>query len=94
MEVVVHLFALSGLYLINKQSREERENFQNNQELPNTNVPDVNYPDPNNIQFPESEITAELSSLNKFNNEAGVYTDKFFYKGRYSDNNAAPGGGL
>ena len=35
MEVVVPLFALSGLYLINKQSREERENFQNNQELPN-----------------------------------------------------------
>ena len=82
MEVVVPLFALSGLYLINKQSREERENFQNNQELPNTNVPDVNYPDSNNIQFPESEITAELSSLNKFNNEAGVYTDKFFDKGR------------
>lgn len=92
MEVVVPLFALSGLYLINKQSREERENFQNNQDLPNTNVPDVNYPDANNIQFPESEITAELSSLNKFNNEAGVYTDKFFDKGRYSDNNAAPGG--
>lgn len=91
MEVVVPLFALSGLYLINKQSREERENFQNNQDLPNTNVPDVNYPDANNIQFPESEITAELSSLNKFNNEAGVYTDKFFDKGRYSDNNAAPG---
>ena len=92
MEVVVPLFALSGLYLINKQSREERENFQNNQDLPNTNVPDVNYPDSNNIQFPESEITAELSSLNKFNNEAGVYTDKFFDKGRYTDNNAAPGG--
>ena len=92
MEVVVPLFALSGLYLINKQSREERENFQNNQHLPNTNVPDVNYPDSNNIQFPESEITAELSSLNKFNNEAGVYTDKFFDKGRYTDNNAAPGG--
>jgi hypothetical protein len=92
MEVVVPLFALSGLYLINKQSREERENFQNSQDLPNTNVPDVNYPDANNIQFPESEITAELSSLNKFNNEAGVYTDKFFDKGRYSDNNAAPGG--
>ena len=84
MEVVVPWFALSGLYLINKQSkRQNTENFQNTDELPNTNLPDVNYPNPNNIQFPESEITAELSSLNKFNNEAGVYTDKYFDKNSY-----------
>lgn len=84
MEVVVPLFALSGLYLINKQSkRQTTENFQNTDELPNTNLPDVNYPNPNNIQFPESEITAELSSLNKFNNGAGVYTDKYFDKNSY-----------
>jgi len=80
MEIVVPLAALSGFYLINKQSRQknEKESFNNQNYLPNTNTPDVNYPAEKRVNFPESEVTAELSTLNKFNNESGVYTDKYF----------------
>ena len=64
MEIVVPLAALSGFYLINKQSRQknEKESFNNQNYLPNTNTPDVNYPAEKRVNFPESEVTAELST--------------------------------
>ena len=62
MEVIVPLFALSSLYFINNQNNKKKvDNFSNQYNLPNTNVPDENYPvDPN-----DTEKTAELSVNNK-----------------------------
>ena len=75
MEVIVPLFALSSLYFINNQNNKKKvDNFSNQYNLPNTNVPDENYPvDPN-----DTEKTAELSVNNKYDNGGGVYTDKYF----------------
>ena len=79
MEVVVPLFALTGLYLIDKQKKdEEQENFENQEGLPNTNIPDVNYLQEDRVESSELDKTAELTVLNKFNNNSGVYTDKYF----------------
>lgn len=79
MEVVVPLFALTGLYLIDKQKKEkEQENFENSNGLPNTNIPDVNYLEEDRVESSDLDRTAELTVLNKFNNQSGVYTDKYF----------------
>jgi hypothetical protein len=76
MEVVVPLFALSSLYLINNQNKkkDEKENFSNQSDLPNTNVPDENY----NVVSKETANTSELSVNNRYDNGGGVYTDKYF----------------
>jgi hypothetical protein len=92
MEVVVPLFALTGLYLIDKQKKEEEhENFENQGGLPNTNIADVNYLQEDRVESSELDKTAELTVLNKFNNQSGVYTDKYFQpsqnKSRESNNN-------
>ena len=79
MEVIVPLFALTGLYLIDKQQKdEEPENFENHGGLPNTNIADVNYLQKDRVESSELDKTAELTVLNKFNNQSGVYTDKYF----------------
>ena len=93
MEVVVPLFALTGLYLIDKQKKEkEQENFENQNGLPNTNIPDANYLQEDRVESSELDNTAELTVLNKFNNNSGVYTDKYFQpsqkKSAESNNNA------
>ncbi len=79
MEAIVPLFALSSYYLINKQSNSEdkKENFYNRTELPNVNIPDKNYPN-QEVVLPEADVTSKLSTTNKFNGTAGVYTDKYF----------------
>ena len=75
MEVIVPLFALSSLYFINNQNKKKKvDTFSNQYNLPNTDVPDENYPvNPN-----DAEKTAELSVNNKYDNGGGVYTDKYF----------------
>ena len=59
MEAVIPLFALSSLYLINNQNKkkDETEEFSNKLALPNTNVPDENYP----VNSNETEQSSELS---------------------------------
>jgi hypothetical protein len=89
MEVVIPLFALSSLYLINNQNQSNTQNIQNKKKmiqtetfinqnkLPNTNIPDKNYPE----QYPissETDETSELSTVNKYDNAGGVYTDQYF----------------
>ena len=82
MEIAIPLVALSGLYLISNQSKKKDksiysvENFATN-ELPNTNIPDRNFPDGYTEVVPEVDITSNLSVNNKFD-APGVYTDKYF----------------
>ena len=82
MEIAIPLVALSGLYLISNQSKKKDksiysvENFATN-ELPNTNIPDRNYPDGYSEVVPEVDKTSNLTVNNKFD-APGVYTDKYF----------------
>jgi hypothetical protein len=77
MEMVIPLFALSSLYIINNQSK--KENFQSKRKaLPNVDIPNRNFPQESPVVFSETDLTSELSTVNKFNNGGGVYTDKYF----------------
>jgi hypothetical protein len=66
--------ALLGLYTINSQKKEE--GFQ---DLPNTNIPDKNYPYDYPIDNVESDIsiTSKISTTNEYDG-LSVYTDKYF----------------
>lgn len=84
MEVVIPLFALSGLYIINNQSKHnstnkatKKETFTNHSDLPNVDIPNVNYPNEYPVINPESNITSQLSVHNKYDGKS-VYTDKYF----------------
>lgn len=78
MEMVIPLFALSSLYIINNQTKKKDEGFANRQRLPNIDVPNRNYPSETPIVSSETDLTSELSTVNRFNNAGGVYTDKYF----------------
>ena len=79
MEIALPLVALSGLYLINNQSKKKSgyESFTNKESLPNTNIPNKNYPEEFPINSKELELTSSLSNNNRFDSQ-GVYTDKYF----------------
>jgi hypothetical protein len=83
MEIALPLVALSGLYLINNQNKKSSnkgsEGFKSG--LPNTDIPDKNYPNQYEITpagSPDTERTAALTVNNKYDNAGGAYTDKFF----------------
>lgn len=77
MEIAIPGVALGLLYVVTNQNK-KKENFTNNvNELPNTNVPNRNYPNEYPIISSETDQTSVLSTTNKFDN-AGVYTDKYF----------------
>lgn len=78
------IVGLGYLYIISNQSKKrkelgEDEGFKNEENgLPNTNIPNRNYPD-ETITNVELDLTSELSTNNKFDaGKRGVYTDKYF----------------
>jgi len=80
MEAVVPLFALGSLLVVNRKQRakkEAKEGF-NNTKLPNANVPDRNYSPAAGDVSTETDKTSQLSTVNKYVNPAGAYTDKYF----------------
>lgn len=82
MEIALPLVALSGLYLINNQSKKTvkpyNEPFMNKEDsLPNTNIPNRNYPEEFPVSVPDLDQTSSLAHNNTFDS-TGVYTDKFF----------------
>jgi hypothetical protein len=91
MEFAIPFIALSGLYVINNNftEKKKKENYENRSEtgiyenryLPNTDIPNKNYPEeyPNTVS-PETDLTSQLSTVNKFYAPQGVYTDKYFKK--------------
>ena len=82
MELAIPLVALSSLYFISisNNNEESEEGFQTNNttemELPNTNIPNANYPSEIPIRDAALDITTKLAVDNKYNGES--YTDKFF----------------
>jgi len=78
MELAIPLVALGSLYVMNNQHTKPKESFRNvSNELPNTNIPNKNYPDEYPLVVPELEKTSKLSTVNNYNSQ-GAYTDKYF----------------
>jgi len=79
MEIGIPLVALAGLYLVSKQKKDsERETFDmRNDLLPNTNIPDKNFPNKSPMTSSVIELTDELTNNNRYEGET-AYTDKFF----------------
>ena len=84
MELAIPLIALGGLYMSSKKDNcEKKEGFRNTQ-LPNTNIPDKNYPTEVPVENLELEQTSKLSTVNKYDTPS-VYTDKFFNQEVYPE---------
>jgi hypothetical protein len=78
MELAIPGIALGLLYVVTNQNKKS-ENFTNkSNELPNTNSPNRNYPEEYPVASRETDLTSELSTVNKFDSGTGVYTDKYF----------------
>lgn len=73
MELAIPLVALGSMYIMNKQSKEPKPITEEGFELPNTNVPDKNYP----VATGVTTGTSKLSTVNSYNGPS-VYTDKYF----------------
>jgi len=81
MEIAIPGIALSLMYIMNNQSNnneDTEEAFGNNNALPNTNVPNRNYPSEHPIISEEIDRTSLLSTVNKIDTGGGVYTDRYF----------------
>lgn len=85
MEFVIPLGALGGLYYAYTQNNNNKpsENFstiglakRTDGKLSNVNVPDKNYPEYDSIQDAETDLTSQISTLNRYDGSA--YTDKYF----------------
>jgi len=80
MELAIPILALGGLYIISNQKKDDQENFQNNvNTLPNTDLPNRNFPDENPPYDVETDLTSKLSNDNSYiGKKDGAYTDKYF----------------
>jgi len=75
MELAIPLVALGSLYIVSNQKKEPKpvnEGF-----LPNTNVPNVNYPEQVSKNGSDTELSSKLATMNKYDGPS-VYTDKYF----------------
>lgn len=75
MEIALPLVALTGLFFMNTNGENKKDGFTT--QLPNTNIPDKNYPTDTPITSFQSDKTSALSVENRFDSD-GVYTDKYF----------------
>lgn len=92
MEIAIPGIALGLLYVANNQNKEQEnvnENFTSRNALPNTNIPDKNYPSETPVVSSELERTSALSSVNRFNSN-GVYTDKYFHSKKNDESQDTP----
>jgi len=72
--LAIPLIALGGLYIVSNQNKNNKvEGFQ----LPNTDVPNRNYPDELPVRNVETDITSKLSTVNQYDTPS-VYSDKYF----------------
>jgi hypothetical protein len=81
-ELAIPMVALAGLFIMNNQKKTEpfsqKTGEYENKYLPNVDVPNVNFPQEYPIYNQENDLTSKLSTVNKFDSAAGVYTDKYF----------------
>ena len=85
MEVLIPGVALYGLYKMTQSQHKQNERKQGNMNLyesfgnalPNTNIPDQNYPSESLGVSTDTEQTSKLSTVNKYDTPS-AYTDKYF----------------
>jgi len=84
VELAIPLVALAGLYFVSKKEEQSsssrdryQENFVGKTQLPNTDVPNKNYPEEYPVVSQENELTSKLSTVNAIDSPH-VYTDKYF----------------
>ncbi|NDB85077.1 MAG: hypothetical protein EB127_20605, partial [Alphaproteobacteria bacterium] len=81
--LAIPLLALGGLYIVSNQSKEPKtiqEGFYRRnpyEQLPNTDIPNRNYPDELPVLNAETDLTSKLSTVNPYDTPV-VYTDKYF----------------
>lgn len=99
MEFAIPIIGFAGLYIISnhKQKETTAENFatnnkkRNQQELlPNTDIPNENYPNEYPIYTPETQLTSQLSTTNAYDGTS-AYTDKYFNNNGENYKNSLPG---
>jgi hypothetical protein len=77
MELAIPALALGALYLVTNKSSESTTEEGYEGILPNTDIPDVNFPEDRGIINSETDITSRLGTVNKYDTPH-VYTDKYF----------------
>jgi len=79
MEVLIPLLALGSLYVVSGQSKSSNDADIEGYEgvLPNTDIPDTNFPDNYVVTNAETDLTSKLATVNKYDTPQ-VYTDKYF----------------
>ena len=84
MEIAIPLLAIGSLYIMSNQSKNGTsgsESFrtatQFGSNLPNVDVPDINYPEFYQGVSTEIDLTTKLSTVNKYDTPS-TYTDKYF----------------
>ena len=73
--LAIPLIALGGLYIVSNQNKNNKVN--EGFELPNTNVPNVNFPNELPVTNAETQMTSKLSVVNQYDTPQ-VYSDKYF----------------
>lgn len=76
MEIAIPIVALGSLYLASNQTKKEKFTSMN-QRLPNTDLPNRNYPEEFPVRSFEVDQTSRLSTVNKYDNPL-AFTDKYF----------------
>ena len=89
MELAIPALALGALYLVSNQSSSQPTPFSFDSStggiakegyegiLPNTDVPDANFPEDRAIVSADTDLTSQLITVNKYDTPS-VYTDKYF----------------
>jgi hypothetical protein len=79
MELAIPLMALGSLYLVSNQTKSSSSRTEEGYEglLPNTDIPDANFPEDRQLVNAETDLTSRLTTVNKYDTPR-VYTDKYF----------------
>ena len=82
MEVLIPLLALGSLYVVSGQSKSSKDADIEGYEgyegaLPNTDIPDTNFPENYVVTNAETDLTSKMMTVNKYDTPQ-VYTDKYF----------------
>lgn len=81
MEVLIPLLALGSLYVVSGQTKSSSsqnadiEGYEG--ALPNTDIPDTNFPENYFVTNAETDLTSKMMTVNKYDTPQ-VYTDKYF----------------
>ena len=64
------------MYIVSNQSKSDNKSKEGFDSLPNTNIPDKNYPE-GSANNPEEDLSSKLSKVNQYDGRS-AYTDKYF----------------